>query len=201
MHSYEKKEYYIFSNYTINFFVSYSRISPFYAPASDNEFGDRRIIGVINKDTTLTQKFTSTIDILDSVELTYSTYEHENKNGTMVVELFDDNNKKLYYEKYDVSKIKDNSYIRLEFDPQHNSKGKEYTIVINFEGLTNEEIITFWGVADRDPNLQATNKVKVNDAIRVYQYGDSKSYFYTFVFIIILLVELFIVAFKIIAPK
>ena len=176
--------------------VIYSRINPLYAPVSDNEFGDKRIIGVINKDTTLTQKFTSTIDTLDSVELTYSTYERENKNGSMVIELFDDNNNKLYYEKYDVSKIKDNSYIRLEFDPQYNSKGKEYTIVVNFEGLTSDEIITFWAVADRDPDLQSTNKVKVNDAIRVYQYGDSKSYFYTFVFIIILLIELFIAAFK-----
>ena len=174
----------------------FSFFHPFLSPVEKVDFGDALTIGVVNKNTVLSQKFRSEFDTLDAILIQCATYNHENENGKMIIEIYDPEQTKIYYNEYDLEEITDNSSLKLEFDVQKKTKGKEYTLVIHIKELTKDEILTFYAMPDEDSKVETTTKLDVDNSIKVYQYGETQTYFYTIILFALLLLEIFIFSIK-----
>lgn len=170
----------------------YSTFNPFLSPVELDDFGENVTIGVINKNTTITQKFISNLDSLDSIQIQYATFDHENEGGNLIIEIFDSNNKNIYYNEYNIEEIKNGDNLRLEFDVQKKSKNKEYILKITCEDVTKDDVITFYAVTDNDHKLETNSKLNLENSIRIYQYGEDKTYFFTMIILAILFIEIFI---------
>lgn len=146
--------------------------TPFPKKYVSNQFIDNNIY--INEHNAFTQKFKSKLDILDSVSIKFR--EYENKTGTMLVEIFDEENIAIFRNKYDLSEI-DDEVIRFNINIQNNAKEKEYTLNIKLDDLDSDSL-AFFGEENND--------------IAIGQYGQEKGYYYSLIFVIILAFELFI---------
>ncbi|MBR1376734.1 MAG: DUF2142 domain-containing protein [Bacilli bacterium] len=152
-----------------------------------NQFG--KVIGYINEDSTFTQKFESKLDYLDGISIKYANYTEEITSGTMLVHIYDDTNKLIYLNQFDLSKILDNETVRFNFDIQKNAAGKTYTLDLELKDLDAEKNITFYGDEEGE-KFSSTGENDISGSIAIGQYGQKKGYFYTIIFAMIFMLEI-----------
>ncbi len=168
-------------------------LSYIFKPVIFGEYNDiqHETIGYIDKDTIITQKFKSQFEILDTVSVQFANYNKEVTKGTLKTEIYDSNNTLIYLNKIELKELADNSEIRFFFDPQYDAKDKEYTIKFYINNLNKNESFTFYS-GTSDNVFKSEKKISAEGVISIHQYGQRKSYFHTFLLLIVLLILTFV---------
>lgn len=103
---------------------------------------------------------TAVDDNFSAIDLLFATYSRENKNGILMLEIYDKENliKKFMVNTNDII---DNTFLKFEFPIQKKSKNKIYDIKIYSENCTLDNAVTLWAsTAESDQSSYNINKSK-----------------------------------------
>ncbi len=153
------------------------------------------IIGNVERDMVLTQKFISKVDILDSIIVRYANFDKKIKKGNLNFKVFDDGNNKIYEQNFKLSELADNQDISLNFEPQRGSLGEVYTLTIKASGLNGKKPITFYSL-DTEIPFTSTGEVDGGGSILVVQHGHVRGYYYAAILGLIFIIEFLVFAIK-----
>ena len=153
------------------------------------------IIGNVERDMALTQKFISKVDILDSIVVRYANFNKKIKKGNLNFKVFDEGNNKIYEQDFKLSELADNQDISLNFEPQRGSLGEVYTLTIKASGLNGKKPITFYSL-DTEIPFTSTGEVDGGGSILVVQHGHVRGYYYAAILGLIFIIEFLVFAIK-----
>jgi len=196
----DKKLFVLFALIVITFVTTvFSIFKPFNSPTNKNNYIDSAmVIGKIYDDITLTQKVQSKLDTLEAISIKYATFGYNNIKGDLKVEIFDSKNKLIYLNEYKLNKLKDNEELEFNFKQIKNTYEKDYYIKLTFTNVEIDNPFTLYaGSGYKDLNIEKgiNSKTNIEDAIYINQIGEGQSYYFTFVLLFILLIEVFILSY------
>lgn len=169
---------------------------------TNNKDQETKIIGIINRDSTISNPFVVGLNSIDNISVIYANFSSETIEGNMLIEIYDNNSELIYLNKYDLSELNDNSKLNFDFDEKKNVLGEIFELRITIENLNENESITFYGGKEDDYSvvqLEDTienNELDLNGSIFISQIGIGKSYYYVFVLFVILIIEAIIGGYK-----
>ena len=115
----------------------------------------------INVGTQVTQTFTAVDNNLEMLLIDFEPYKgNENCGGQVTISVENDKNEVLVQNTITRNYIADNTEYAVYFDKQIDSKGKVYTININFDNLQNYD--SFYSVRITEENKFTQNKLFLN---------------------------------------
>jgi hypothetical protein len=111
----------------------------------------RRTAGSMRPGDEFVQTFVSRADFLCAVEIEMATWSKSIPSGWLQMRLLQTDGEKLELASWRVplQRVRDNSFVRLEFPRIRNSKGKSYAIALRAEQVPPGYDVTVW-LADRD---------------------------------------------------
>lgn len=171
--------------------VIVSLIHPFLSPAKYYGIKDD-VIGDINSDSIIKQKFGVIIDDLDFIEIKYTNFGSAILSGEMAVEIFNSENEKIYYNVYQLAEIQDNTTLRFEFGIQKNVVNQDFTLVITTKDLEKGAKFSFYN--EEKSVLPTSDNLKLNSAIGMNLNGEQRNYYYSVIFLFLFLIEVFVVS-------
>lgn len=171
--------------------VLVSLAHPFLTPAKYSDFDNSEVIGSIDKDSIINQKFVSLFDDLDYIEVKYTNFDKKIKQGEMTVEIYNNNAEKIYYNELDLSQLENNSFLRFEFDIQKKVKGKEFRLVLTVKNLQKNSAFSFYQTVNG--NQLSSNNLNLINSIGMTFNGENNTYHYSFILLLPLFIELFII--------
>lgn len=124
------------------------------------EYNEDNLGNIINS--TVTQEIACDQDNLVEIELLVATFCKENQSGTINIKLYNDENTLLAKEQYDLMSIKDNSSLKLKFDPIKDSKNKKYKLDISSESNKKDAALTLY--SSKSDVIQNLN-LSLNDTL------------------------------------
>lgn len=122
------------------------------------------VLSEITENEMFSQKFTASTDILDSVNLLFSTFGRENK-GTVTLELKScQEDQSIETKKVDASQLMDNAIYEWQLDSQiSDAKGQEYELVISSDCLSGEAPALYYR------NLKSLSDFSINSEKMPYE--------------------------------
>lgn len=83
-------------------------------------------------------------DSINGISVLFAAWGNEVTDGTIKIELLDENQETHYESIWNATEIKDNQYIEIEFDPiPLSSRGEIYTLCMTFDDIE-DQTISFW---------------------------------------------------------
>ena len=147
---------------------------------------------LMKNDVKYTQYFKSNVNDLSGVGIKFSTYRKENKDGSLIIKLYDQNNNLIKESKINVEDIKDNQIKNIEFDKIKNSMNKNYKIELFFDEYNEDITLVNWNTKADENNFLECNDIKTNSSIDLILRGKAKDktllYYPLFVILICLVV-------------
>lgn len=143
-----------------------------------------------------TQYFKSNVDDLSGIGIKFSTYRNENKNGSLVINLYDQNDNLIKYSKTNVEDVKDNQVMYIEFDKIKKSKNQNFKIEIYFEEYNENIVLVSWNTKADEDNFLAYDDVKTDSSIDLVLTGkvrDNTVLIYPLLVLLICLIWLVII--------
>ena len=115
----------------------------------------------LQEETKINQKFIAIDNNLEKIKIDFEPYKNErNVGGKVKITLQDEENKIIDEEIITKNYIRENPEYDFKFKKQKNSKGKEYTIGIEFVDLEEKE--KFYSVKYTDNNEYTKNRLYIN---------------------------------------
>lgn len=126
---------------------------------------------------TLEQYFSPKVDYMDSIGISFATYNTKNKHGKLAIELKEKDGYLISKKEIEVAKIPDNSDIILNFKKQKDSDKKIYILSIYYTEYYDDINLVVWAGEAVDNNYILTSDgTKSNLSAKCFIRGKYKTY-------------------------
>lgn len=131
-------------------------------------------------------------DNFSAIDLLFGTYARDNKDGVLVLEIFNDETL-IQRSMINTSDIVDNSYLKFEFPTQKKSKNKEYLIKIYSQNCGYDNAVTLWAtsVESNDSSYGINNSKSNGTIIYSTEYKIFYRYTWEIIFFAVVLVTIY----------